>query len=396
MLLLAEGRSYAATARQVALRERHVRKCGPNGSFGRALQGSMMPLVPAARRSFPPEAAVHLVKIACELPDRLGRSLSQWDCVELARQLVDGGVVKSLSPQTVERILNDRRLKPWRRHLWHVPRDAAFAACVGHTVDLYTRPLEATEQVLCCPAGHAPQSRVHDRMAGRRREEATEVFRERYRLRRGLEGTNRGWKRRTGLGRLRVRGRRRGRKDRPRTGDSVPSAIRTPWPRGVPDLCPHQVTGFDALVHGALFTVRTGIPRLERLVRYPYLRGAPIVFGTIAAVPWGPLRRREFLIPSSVAAPGLLFLAGLVQNPLDHLACRLRGRPEQQSKPPRYSIDTLSDNGVLGLQSVRIEQAHLLSRPHIHATPGRSPFRRPRIAPGQQDRKLVLQSLRGC
>jgi hypothetical protein len=110
---------------------------------------------------------------------------------------------------------------------------------------------EATEQVLCCPAGHAPQSSVHDRqtgrtrtimpesacggcdyrdqcpvrhrgdgyrlehtakqrrLAGRRREEATEVFRERYRLRSGIEGTNSGLKRRTGLGRLRVRGRPR-------------------------------------------------------------------------------------------------------------------------------------------------------------------------------------------
>jgi transposase len=125
---------------------------GPNGSFGMALPGSTMPPAPAARRSFPPEVAVHLVKIACELPDQLGRSLSQWDCVELARQLVADGVVKSISPQTVGRILNDHRLKPWRCHLWlspDVPRDAAFAACVGHTVDLYTRPLEAHEVVLC-------------------------------------------------------------------------------------------------------------------------------------------------------------------------------------------------------------------------------------------------------
>jgi len=44
------------------------------------------------------------------------------------------------------------------------------------------------------------------RLAGRRREESTEVFRERYRIRGGIEGTNSGLKRRTGLGRLRVRG----------------------------------------------------------------------------------------------------------------------------------------------------------------------------------------------
>jgi transposase len=111
-----------------------------------------MPRVPAAQRSFPPLVAIHLVKIACELPDQLGRSLSQWDCVELARQLVADGVVQSISPQTVGRILHDHRLKPWRRHLWlspQVPRDAAFAARVESIVALYTRPLEDDEIVLC-------------------------------------------------------------------------------------------------------------------------------------------------------------------------------------------------------------------------------------------------------
>ena len=108
---------------------------------------------------------------------------------------------------------------------------------------------EATEEVICCPAGHAPQSSVHDqqtgktktvmsesicgacefrrqcpvkkicdgyqldhtakdrRIAARRKEQATEVFKERYKIRSGIEGTNSGVKRKTGLGRLRVRGR---------------------------------------------------------------------------------------------------------------------------------------------------------------------------------------------
>ena len=110
---------------------------------------------------------------------------------------------------------------------------------------------EATQQVVCCPAGHEPVSSEHDpqtgktrtvmpdsacgaceyydhcpatkkrngyqldhtakqrRTASRRREEATDVFRERYKVRGGIEGTNSGVKRRTGLGRLRVRGRPR-------------------------------------------------------------------------------------------------------------------------------------------------------------------------------------------
>ncbi len=110
---------------------------------------------------------------------------------------------------------------------------------------------EKTEQVTCCPDGHAPvrsvphpaSGRTHTTMAAahcercayrtqcpvvatadgyhlehtakqrrvaeRRREQQTEVFRQRYRRRSGIESTNSGLKRRTGLGRLRVRGRPR-------------------------------------------------------------------------------------------------------------------------------------------------------------------------------------------
>ena len=48
---------------------------------------------------------MHLVKIACERPDEVGRSLSHWDCTALARQLAADAVVESISPQTVQRML---------------------------------------------------------------------------------------------------------------------------------------------------------------------------------------------------------------------------------------------------------------------------------------------------
>src|SRR5215213_4754628 len=99
----------------------------------------------------PPEVALHLVRLACELPEQAGRSLSQWDCAELARQLVIDAVVAAISPQTVRRILADNRLKPWRQHVWlhpRTPRDAAFAAHVRAVADLLTRPLAAHEVVL--------------------------------------------------------------------------------------------------------------------------------------------------------------------------------------------------------------------------------------------------------
>ena len=95
---------------------------------------------------------MYVVKIACERPDELGRSLSQWDCTEIARQLVRDGVVSKISPETVRQILRNHRLKPWRQKMWlsaKVPRDAAFAAQVQEICDLYTRPLPGDEMVLC-------------------------------------------------------------------------------------------------------------------------------------------------------------------------------------------------------------------------------------------------------
>jgi transposase len=93
-----------------------------------------------------------VVKIACERPDDVGRSLSQWDCTEIARQLGRDGVVTRISAETVRQILLNHRLKPWRQKMWlsaKVPRDAAFAAQVQEICDLYTRPLRPDEMVLC-------------------------------------------------------------------------------------------------------------------------------------------------------------------------------------------------------------------------------------------------------
>jgi transposase len=99
--------------------------------------------------------ALHAVKIACERPDLKGRSLSQWDRAEIARELVRDGIVASISVESVRQMLLHHRLKPWRHQMWlspKVPRDAAFAAAVREIADLYTRPLRDDELVLCIDA----------------------------------------------------------------------------------------------------------------------------------------------------------------------------------------------------------------------------------------------------
>jgi transposase len=94
---------------------------------------------------------LHLVRLACELPAARSRSLSQWDCGELAAQLVREQLVTAISRETVRRWLGSHRLKPWRSHVWlhpTAPRDAAFLAQTRAVAELLTRPLAAHEVVL--------------------------------------------------------------------------------------------------------------------------------------------------------------------------------------------------------------------------------------------------------
>jgi hypothetical protein len=44
-------------------------------------------------RVFPPIVTTHLIKLACELPDEVARSLSTWTCAELARALMSDRLV---------------------------------------------------------------------------------------------------------------------------------------------------------------------------------------------------------------------------------------------------------------------------------------------------------------
>lgn len=150
MLLLEQGHSYTRTAKWVGMTERNLRKWARRfHEYG--VPGLDEKPRPGRLPLFPAEVALYIVKLACERPDNRGRSLSQWDCPELARKLEADGIVKTISPKTVERILRSHKLKPWRHHLWlspRVPRDAHFARLVHSLVDLYTRPLRGEEMVL--------------------------------------------------------------------------------------------------------------------------------------------------------------------------------------------------------------------------------------------------------
>jgi transposase len=151
MLLLEQGHSCVQTAKWVGLADYHVRKWAKRFQE-RGVAGLREKPRPGHPPVFAPEVALHLVKLACERPDHVGISLSQWDCPELARRLKADGVVSTISADTIERILRSHKLKPWRHHLWlsaDVPRDQHFAQQISDLVDLYTRPLADEEMVVC-------------------------------------------------------------------------------------------------------------------------------------------------------------------------------------------------------------------------------------------------------
>jgi hypothetical protein len=98
----------------------------------------------------PAVLVIYKLKTACERPDGLRRSPSPWDGLELARQLEREGVVESIPPTTVCRILARYPLKPRRHYPWlssHRARDTEFCARVADMVDLGTPPLHNDELV---------------------------------------------------------------------------------------------------------------------------------------------------------------------------------------------------------------------------------------------------------
>ena len=102
-----------------------------------------------------------------------------------------------LTPKARQRLLDS-----WPgvfRHVWlKLMPDSACSRC-----DFYEQcPVEK-----CKGQYRLEHTGKQRRLAARRREENTEVFRERYTIRCGIEGTHSGLKRAMKLGRLRVRGR---------------------------------------------------------------------------------------------------------------------------------------------------------------------------------------------
>jgi hypothetical protein len=110
------------------------------------------------------------VALACLEPLARGLHLTHWSSEALARQAVEDGIVPTISPATVRRVLAAVALQPHRTRYWRTTRaDAAFKAraakvlwCYAHAARLAARKL----WVVC--ADEMPNRQVLERRPLRR------------------------------------------------------------------------------------------------------------------------------------------------------------------------------------------------------------------------------------
>ena len=71
--------------------------------------------------SFSLEQIVQLFAIACKKPEDYGRPISHWTARELADEVSKQGIVESISPRHVGRLMNEADLKPHQSSYWLNP-----------------------------------------------------------------------------------------------------------------------------------------------------------------------------------------------------------------------------------------------------------------------------------
>lgn len=71
--------------------------------------------------AFSLEQILQLFAIACESPEKYGRPISHWTSRELADEMIKQGIVESISPRHVGRLMDEADLKPHQYQYWLDP-----------------------------------------------------------------------------------------------------------------------------------------------------------------------------------------------------------------------------------------------------------------------------------
>ncbi len=127
IILLADlGQNHRAIARELDIsrnmarlwRERWIASSEQDIAVVERLRDAERSGAPA---TFTLEQIVQLFAIACEPPESYNRPISQWTARELADEMVQQGIVESISSRHVGRLLEEASLKPHQSGYWLNP-----------------------------------------------------------------------------------------------------------------------------------------------------------------------------------------------------------------------------------------------------------------------------------
>jgi hypothetical protein len=90
-------------------------------------------------RPSPPEVAIEVKAIACELPSRLGLPLSRLFVPDIRAAVLARGLVAEISGTTIWRWLATDAIRPWSHRSWIFPRAPDFEPKAARVLDLYAR-----------------------------------------------------------------------------------------------------------------------------------------------------------------------------------------------------------------------------------------------------------------
>lgn len=120
-------------------RERWLASGEKEMSVAERLQDGERPGAPA---TFSLEQILQLFAIACEKPETYGRPISHWTARELADEMVKQGIVESISPRHVGRLLEEASLKPHQTGYWLNPPPTLSSTTKSETLVIPTSALQ--------------------------------------------------------------------------------------------------------------------------------------------------------------------------------------------------------------------------------------------------------------
>lgn len=126
ILLAEEGKNHREIARELSISRKTARLWRSRWLTAKEKGVPVLERLQDAERSGAPatfslEQILQLFAIACEKPETYGRPISHWTARELAAEMKKQGIVETISPRHVGRLLQEASLKPHQSNYWLNP-----------------------------------------------------------------------------------------------------------------------------------------------------------------------------------------------------------------------------------------------------------------------------------